>query len=104
MGLAKGITVEAVLRRLQAGEKLTILDVREPEEVDASPLPIEGTIVIGLGELRERWEEIPTDSLIVAVCGLGIRGYEAARMLQGKEVGQVAFLQGGISVVNAYFK
>ncbi|WP_242947488.1 FAD-dependent oxidoreductase [Desulfosporosinus lacus] len=104
LGLAKGITAETVQKRLQAGERLYILDDRELEEVEASPLPIEGTVVISLGELRDRWEEIQTDSLIVTVCGLGIRGYEAACMLKGKGLKEVAFLQGGISVTKAYFK
>jgi len=103
LGVAEGITAEVVVRRLQAGEKLCLLDVREPEEVGANPLSIEGTKVIALGELRERWEEIPTNSLIVTVCGLGIRGYEAACMLQGKGIRQVAFLQGGLSVGSAFF-
>ncbi len=103
LGVAKGITAEEVVKRLQAGEKLCILDIREPEEVAASPLPIEGTKVIALGELRERWNELPTDSLIVTVCGLGIRGYEAARTLQGKGISQVAYLEGGLSVGNAFF-
>lgn len=70
--------------------------------MQASPLPFEGTKVIALGELRDRWQEIPTEDLIVTVCGLGIRGYEAVCTLLGKQVSQVAFLQGGISVVNAY--
>jgi len=103
LGVAQGITAEAVVRRLQAGEKLCLLDIREPEEVRANPLSLEGTKVIALGELRERWEEVPTDSLIVTVCGLGIRGYEAACMLQGKGIRQVAFLQGGLSVGSAFF-
>lgn len=103
LGVAKGITAEVVVSRLQAGEKLCLLDVREPEEVAANPLSIEGSMVITLGELRERWKEVPKDSLVVTVCGLGIRGYEAACMLEGKGANQVAFLQGGLSVANAYF-
>jgi len=103
LGVAHGITAEAVVSRLQAGEKLCILDIREPDEVAANPLALEGTIVIALGELRERWKEIPTGSLIVTVCGLGIRGYEAACMLQGKGVSHVAFLQGGLAVGSAFF-
>ena len=103
-GVAKGITAEDVEKRLEAGEKLCILDIREPEEVAASPLSLKGTKVIALSELRKRWEEIPTDSLIVTVCGLGIRGYEAACMLQGKGISQVAYLEGGLSVGSAYFK
>lgn len=103
LGVARGITAEAVVSRLQAGEKLCILDVREPEEVGANPLSLKGTKVIALGELRERWQEIPTDSLIITVCGLGIRGYEAACMLQGKGISHVAFLQGGLAVGSAFF-
>jgi len=60
-------------------------------------------MVIRLGELRDRWQEVPRDSLVVTVCGLGIRGYEAACILKGKGMSQVVFLQGGISVSNAYF-
>jgi pyruvate/2-oxoglutarate dehydrogenase complex dihydrolipoamide dehydrogenase (E3) component/rhodanese-related sulfurtransferase len=102
LGVAKGITAEDAIKRLQAGEKLCILDIREPEEVAASPLPIEGTKIIALGELRERWKEVPTDSLIVTVCGLGIRGYEAACMLQGKGISHVAYLQGGLAVGSSF--
>ncbi|KUO75782.1 MAG: pyridine nucleotide-disulfide oxidoreductase [Desulfosporosinus sp. BRH_c37] len=103
LGVAQGITAEAVVSRLQAGEKLCLLDVREPDEVASYPLPIKGTMVIRLGELRDRWQEVPRDSLVVTVCGLGIRGYEAACILKGKGMSQVVFLQGGISVSNAYF-
>lgn len=103
LGVAEGITAEAVVRRLQAGEKLCLLDVRELEEVGASPLSIEGTMVITLGELRDRWEEIPKDIPVITVCGLGIRGYEAACMLRGRGLSQVTFLQGGLSVGSAYF-
>ena len=102
LGVAQGITVEAVARRLEAGEKLCILDIREPDEVAANPLSIEGTMVIRLGELRERWKELPRDSFIVTVCGLGIRGYDAACMLQGKGVSQVAYLQGGLAVGSTF--
>lgn len=61
------------MRRLEAGEKLCLLDVREADEVAANPLPIEGTKVITFGELRDHWEEIPKDCPIITVCGLGIR-------------------------------
>lgn len=101
-GFVHGITAEAVVRRLQAGEKLCFVDVREFEEVAANPFPIEGTMIIPLGKLRENLKDIPMDSLIVTVCELGTRGYEAACLLQGKGIHQVAFLQGGLSVSSAY--
>ncbi|MDR3539836.1 MAG: rhodanese-like domain-containing protein [Desulfosporosinus sp.] len=103
LGVAVGIAAEAVIRRLQAGEKLCLLDVREREEVAADPLSIEGAKVITLGELRDRWEEIPKDCPIITVCGLGIRGYEAACMLREKGLGPVSFLEGGIAVASAFF-
>lgn len=101
-GLVRGITAEAVVECLKAGEKLCFVDVREAEEVVANPFSIEGTKLIPLGELRDNLKNIPVDSLIITVCELGTRGYEAACLLQGKGFHQVAFLQGGLSVWNAY--
>ena len=89
---------------MSSGASQVFFNVREAEEVGASPLSLEGTMDITLGELRDRWEEIPKDAPVITVCGLGIKGYEAACMLRGKGLDHVTFLQGGLSVGGAYFK
>jgi len=57
-----------------------LLDVREREEFDAGTVP--GSVNIPLGELRGRLGELPKDKEIVAFCRVGIRGYNAERVLK----------------------
>ena len=101
-GLVQGITPERVLQHLAAREEICFVDVREPEEVGANPLPVEQVLTIPLGELRDRWVEVPMASRVVTLCELGIRGYEAACILKGKGRSQVAYLEGGMSTFGAY--
>jgi rhodanese-related sulfurtransferase len=56
-----------------------ILDVREPEEFAAEYVP--GAVNIPLGQLRGRLGEIPRDRDINVVCKVGLRGYNATRIL-----------------------
>ncbi|HEY5996117.1 MAG TPA: rhodanese-like domain-containing protein, partial [Candidatus Deferrimicrobiaceae bacterium] len=57
-----------------------LLDVREPAEHEAGAIP--GSILLPLGELRSRLDELPRDREIVAYCAVGIRGYLAERILR----------------------
>lgn len=73
-------------------EDAFLLDVRQPEEVEVSPMP--GFKLIPLGKLRENLEQLPKDQLIVTTCKVGLRGYLAERIL--KENGfKAANLSGG---------
>lgn len=60
----------------------TILDVREPREYEAGHIP--GAVLIPLGQLRARWEEIPNDKPLVVYCAVGQRAYYATRILRAK--------------------
>ena len=101
-GIVQGITPEMVVQCLAAREKICFIDVREPDEVKVNPLHEEYVLTIPLGELRDRWVEVPKGLRVVTVCELGIRGYEAAGILKGKGQDQVAYLEGGISTFGAY--
>jgi len=70
-----------------------ILDVRTPDEYELGH--IEGTINIELDQIRNRLEEIPTDQKIIIYCGVGLRGYFAARILMQKGFTEVYNLSGG---------
>ena len=59
--------------------KITLLDVRTPEEVQIGTF--EGAINIPVDELRERINELPKEKPVYAFCKVGLRGYIAARML-----------------------
>jgi peroxiredoxin family protein/rhodanese-related sulfurtransferase/TusA-related sulfurtransferase len=64
--------------RLKA-EGAYFLDVREDFELDTGV--IEGSHQIPLNQLRERIDEVPTDQPIYVLCQVGLRGYNAARVL-----------------------
>lgn len=65
--------------RLEAGERVFVLDVREPEEVAEWAFP--GAHHIPLGELGDRVAELPRDEAIVVLCYSGIRSAVAAEAL-----------------------
>jgi rhodanese-related sulfurtransferase len=73
-------TVQEVSRRIAAGERLFLLDVREPFEYEEAH--IAGSTLIPLGELTRRVAEIPRDTPIVAVCRSGQRSGLATEMLR----------------------
>lgn len=66
-------------RRLDEGEDVFLLDVREPFEVDEWAFP--GAIHIPLGQLGSRTAELPVDRVIVVICHAGVRSAAATDAL-----------------------
>jgi molybdopterin/thiamine biosynthesis adenylyltransferase/rhodanese-related sulfurtransferase len=81
-------------RRLDAGEKIFILDVREPNEYQINRIP--GSTLIPLGELPRRYQEIDRDQEIVALCKMGGRSAKATDFLRSVGFTRVKNLRGGI--------
>jgi len=81
-------------KRLDAGDDVFILDVREPNEYQICRIP--GSVLIPLGELPRRYAELPTDKDIVAHCKMGGRSAKATEFLQSVGFKQVKNLKGGI--------
>jgi adenylyltransferase/sulfurtransferase len=76
-------TVEALKARIDRGDRLWILDVREPREFDICRIP--GSTLIPLGELPKRLAEIPTGPDapdIVVHCKMGGRSAKAVALLK----------------------
>ncbi len=71
-----------------------ILDVREPWEVALVGLP--GAITIPLGQLQQRWQEVPDDQPVVVVCHHGMRSLQATLFLRAQGCQDVFNLMGGI--------
>lgn len=88
------ISVEELKRRLDAGEKLQVLDVREPWEIAIVALP--GSTRIPLQQLPGRVKELRAGEPIVAMCKSGGRSRRAAQFLQSAGFQDVANLTGGI--------
>jgi sulfur-carrier protein adenylyltransferase/sulfurtransferase len=87
------IEPEELKRRLQAGEDIYVLDVREPHEYQICNL---GGHLIPLGELPKRVHELDSSREIVAHCKMGGRSAKAVDFLQKAGFRKVHNLRGGI--------
>jgi len=96
-GRMKGISCTEVKNKLDAGEKPFILDTRGPDEYEQMRLGI-GERLIPLGALRGRLSELPEEknAEIICYCKISLRGYEAARVLEGRGWKNVKVMEGGI--------
>jgi sulfur-carrier protein adenylyltransferase/sulfurtransferase len=81
-------------KRLDAGDDVLVLDVREPNEYQICRIP--GSVLIPLGELPRRYAELPTDKDIVTHCKMGGRSAKATEFLQSVGFKRVQNLRGGI--------
>ena len=81
-------------KRLDAGDDVLVLDVREPNEYQINRIP--GSVLIPLGELPRRYAELPKDRDIVAHCKMGGRSAKAVEFLQSVGFKRVKNLRGGI--------
>jgi glyoxylase-like metal-dependent hydrolase (beta-lactamase superfamily II)/rhodanese-related sulfurtransferase len=77
-------------------DPVQILDVREADEFTGPLGHIEGSVLIPLGELAARAEELAKDRPIVAVCRAGSRSAQATIILQQAGFNDVANLNGGM--------
>ncbi len=88
------ITVQELKGRLDKGDKVFLLDVREPHEF--SMAKIEGSTLIPLGTLPQSLNQLdPTDE-IVALCHKGMRSADAVGFLLQQGFSNVKNLIGGI--------
>ena len=94
MPLSPQLSPTEVKQRLDAGEPLVLLDVREPEEV--AIVRLDGAVHIPMGDIPGRVHELDPDADIVVYCHHGIRSASVAAFLMQREFGSVANLSGGI--------
>lgn len=87
------LTPKQLKDRLDAGEKITILDVREPFEWNIANL---GGKLIPLGELSQRVVELNPDEEIVVLCHHGVRSAHAVAFLRNQGFKKVFNIRGGI--------
>jgi adenylyltransferase/sulfurtransferase len=85
--------VEELKQRLDRGDDLYILDVREPHEYQICNL---GGHLIPLGDLPSRVNELDTSKEIVAHCRSGVRSAKAANFLRQAGFKKVHNLAGGV--------
>jgi adenylyltransferase/sulfurtransferase len=88
------ITPIELKRRLDAGDDLFILDVREPNEYQINRIP--ASTLIPLGEIPRRYQELDTTREIVVHCKMGGRSAKAVDYLRTVGFTKVKNLRGGI--------
>jgi adenylyltransferase/sulfurtransferase len=88
------ITPVELKRRLDAGEQLFILDVREPNEYQINRIP--GSTLIPLGEVPRRYRELDPGREIIVHCKMGGRSAKAVDYLRTVGFTKVKNLRGGI--------
>lgn len=74
-------------------QNIVALDVREAAEVEAYALPEYKHIP--LGRLRQRLDELDKERVIVTFCAIGVRSYNAARILMENGFKNVMVYPGG---------
>lgn len=88
------ISVRELKTKLDAGETLQLIDVREPFEFDIAR--IDGARLIPLGEIEERRHEIARDRDAIIFCHGGVRSARAVEMLRRNGFERAINLDGGI--------
>lgn len=90
------ITATELKARLDRGDDLQIIDVREPDEYEKARL--EGAKLIPLGQIVTRKDEIDEGRETVVHCKLGGRSAKAIEALQRAGfAGRLVNLKGGIT-------
>ncbi len=95
------ITAKALKARLDAGEKILLLDVRQPWEHEAAR--IAPSLLIPMNELPQRHGEIKLEDgqQLVTYCHAGVRSMRSAQFLEQSGFANVLSLAGGIAAWSA---
>ena len=91
---AMEITIDQFKEMRDNGNNVVVLDVREYHEYDICS--IEGSVLIPLGEIADRIDELNEDDEIIVHCHHGGRSMKATQFLKDKGFKNVKNLAGGI--------
>ena len=92
-GLAE-ITVEELKGRLDRGDDVFILDVRNPEEYEICRIP--GSVLLPLPALPQRFRELDAGRETVVHCKSGMRSQKAIAFLRQQGFTKLKNLKGGV--------
>ncbi|MFX3624818.1 MAG: sulfurtransferase TusA family protein [Ectobacillus sp.] len=89
------VTNEELAEKINSGENIVVLDVREPAEYAFGHIP--SAISIPFGQLEERVSELDANAMIYVVCRTGSRSDFAAQKLAEKGFKHVRNVVPGMS-------
>lgn len=88
------ISVQDVSARMARGEKMLLVDVREPREFDICKLP--GATLMPMGSLPANLNTLLDADEVVCYCHHGMRSLDAAIWLRRQGVEKAKSMAGGI--------
>ncbi len=93
--MVRELTPAEFVTRRAAGEMMTLVDVREPWEVQLAPAPTD-FVHIPMGDISARLNELDPNAELVVLCRSGARSGQVAAFLDSRRFKSVANLAGGI--------
>jgi adenylyltransferase/sulfurtransferase len=90
------MTATELSRRLESGDGITLVDVREPHEWEIGNLGGHGATLLPLGSLLDRMNELNTADEIVLYCRTGNRSAQALAQLRDAGFAKLWNLEGGL--------
>jgi rhodanese-related sulfurtransferase len=90
----ENITASGLKGRLDAGDRPVLLDVREPWEFELAR--IEGSRLIPMSQLEERFTELDPEAETVVICHHGNRSSYVTQALRRAGFEKVLNLEGGL--------
>jgi adenylyltransferase/sulfurtransferase len=90
------ITPAELRQRLDRGERISLIDVREPFEWEIANLGAYGARLIPLDQITDRRAEIDPEADVVLYCRSGSRSAGALRQLRDHGYRRVSNLKGGL--------
>ena len=89
------ITVQEMKEKLDRGEKIVLIDVREPWEYNICKIP--GAQLIPLGTLATEYKKLDPNAEFVLHCHMGMRSMDATQFLLQQGFKNAKNLAGGIN-------
>lgn len=90
----KTITAQQLKQAIDANQSMTLLDVRQAEELAICKL--ENTVHIPMNTINEQKDTLNKDDSIVVLCHHGMRSAQVAMYLEQQGFTDISNLQGGI--------
>jgi len=91
------ISAKALVKKMMKGEKLTLIDVRTPEEQALTRVP--GALRIPMTDIMKNLDRIPTDGTVVVICHSSPRAIIVTTALRILGYNNVYALKGGIMAI-----
>jgi len=89
------VDAEQVMEMQRRGDRVVLLDVRDPHEVNVCKIP--GAVAISRGNLESKIEaQVPRDAHVVVYCASGNRSVFATETMMQMGYADVASMTGGI--------